>query len=612
MKSNNQISNQEVEGLIKKLKLCDISLKKNSQDHNSHYVKATNLFKLGTIVGERKYFYEALDSYTNAINIDKENALYLSDRSKVYVKLGETELAVRDFELINKLPHEAVSLVGMYIQNTLKDLSKLDTVKNKIEELTRSGKINAELAQALQEHAGVTAGLVVQVGANSERLESHNLKIEGLEEKINGLIAGNLDMKKLLSNLRKENAQLKEQMQVNTAKIQNIEGQIAKLCTKEEFEKATAEFSQTAKKIELFCGKIKVLEDHSQNQDIKLMTIDETLKRSNCFIKENIQRDLEKLKSESPVLFEYANNFYWTLSNYLLAYRAISSGLVDGVRDKNEFEKMWDKVGSKVVTALGSVPVVGGLIGVIEESLSALNNTYQQMKFDRKVAKINEVITGFLLEEDLSLAIASGAIEIATRKKEYILKQYELEKNKVPSGTKTIKGSIEEKVAAFENKLEKLLTQVTKISKLPDTIAYKMAVEEVVLFINYIATNDVKLVTNENKANLDKVIAEAFMNNIGADTKQAIAGTIKSNEQQNKKASEDNCIVALINEINYDNELLNHPDLLKKSLKDFTLNQILDMSLNLDQRLVEEAVNSNDSSLVLAGLVSLAEENIYE
>ena len=36
------------------------------------------------------------------------------------------------------------------------------------------------------------------------------------------------------------------------------------------------------------------------------------------------------------------------------------------------------------------------------------------------------------------------------------------------------------------------------------------------------------------------------------------------------------------------------------------------MSLNLDQGLVNEAVNSNDSSLVLAGLVSLTEENNYE
>ena len=36
------------------------------------------------------------------------------------------------------------------------------------------------------------------------------------------------------------------------------------------------------------------------------------------------------------------------------------------------------------------------------------------------------------------------------------------------------------------------------------------------------------------------------------------------------------------------------------------------MSLNLDQRLVEEAVSNNDSSLILAGLISLAEENNYE
>ena len=80
-------------------------------------------------------------------------------------------------------------------------------------------------------------------------------------------------------------------------------------------------------------------------------------------------------------------------------------------------------------------------------------------------------------------------------------------------------------------------------------------------------------------------------------------------EDQNKKV----VTVQAVTDIIYDNELLNHPELLKESLKVLSLRKIIDMSLNLDQRLVDEAVNSNDSSLVLAGLVSLAEEsNNYE
>ena len=79
-------------------------------------------------------------------------------------------------------------------------------------------------------------------------------------------------------------------------------------------------------------------------------------------------------------------------------------------------------------------------------------------------------------------------------------------------------------------------------------------------------------------------------------------------EAQNNEVVTVNAVTDII----YDNELLNHPDLLKESLKTFNINQILDMSLNLDQLLVDEAVNNNDSSLVLAGLISLAEENNYE
>lgn len=83
----------------------------------------------------------------------------------------------------------------------------------------------------------------------------------------------------------------------------------------------------------------------------------------------------------------------------------------------------------------------------------------------------------------------------------------------------------------------------------------------------------------------------------------------KAEVHQNKESP---VIANVVTDIIYNNELLNHPDLLKEPLKTFTLNQIIDMSLNLDQRLVDEAVNNYDSTLVLAGLISLAEENSYE
>jgi hypothetical protein len=79
-----------------------------------------------------------------------------------------------------------------------------------------------------------------------------------------------------------------------------------------------------------------------------------------------------------------------------------------------------------------------------------------------------------------------------------------------------------------------------------------------------------------------------------------------SNSSSSPSSSSTNTTtVNLVSEIVYDNELLNHPNLLKKSLEQLTFNQILDLSPNLNQDLIAEAIANNDSSIILGGLLSL-------
>jgi tetratricopeptide (TPR) repeat protein len=67
----------------------------------------------------------------------------------------------------------------------------------------------------------------------------------------------------------------------------------------------------------------------------------------------------------------------------------------------------------------------------------------------------------------------------------------------------------------------------------------------------------------------------------------------------------ENNVVYYINDVIYDNELLNHPDLLQPSVKEFGLCKLLDMSERLSQDFISEVVAQNDSELLLAGLVSI-------
>ncbi|MCC8483872.1 MAG: hypothetical protein LN561_04940 [Rickettsia endosymbiont of Labidopullus appendiculatus] len=63
--------------------------------------------------------------------------------------------------------------------------------------------------------------------------------------------------------------------------------------------------------------------------------------------------------------------------------------------------------------------------------------------------------------------------------------------------------------------------------------------------------------------------------------------------------------VYMLDKIVYVNPILNHPKLLKDALKIFSFSQILDLLPKLNQDLIIEAINSEDSLLILSGLVSL-------
>jgi Tfp pilus assembly protein PilF len=60
-----------------------------------------------------------------------------------------------------------------------------------------------------------------------------------------------------------------------------------------------------------------------------------------------------------------------------------------------------------------------------------------------------------------------------------------------------------------------------------------------------------------------------------------------------------------VTEVIYDNDLLNHPELLKLSVKELGISRVLDMSNSLSSELISEAIGQNNAELLLAGCISL-------
>ena len=337
--------------------------------------------------------------------------------------------------------------------------------------------------------------------------------------------------------------------------------------------------------------------------------IDQMREQIKYFSNEKIREEFDALKNEAQdgVLYDYAKNFYWSLKGYFLAYRAIATGTVAGQRDKNQLEKTWDKVGASIINATSAIPIAGGILALIEEGIVSINDTYKEMKFDRKVAKINEFITGFMLEKDLDIAVANASIQIARIKKSEIVtayqqKYFEHKDGQSTAATKNVKDKIGEKVEAFNSKIEAMLAKITKIKTAEDTTGKIMAIKDIILFINHIATNEVVLTINsDGTASLNNIITQVFVTNISS-TNEAIRAAVMNNNESDDSVR---CVVSMLNEIIYDNPLLNHPELLKESIGHFGMNRALNLSELLDNTLLSEAIDTNNEELILAGMMSL-------
>jgi len=71
------------------------------------------------------------------------------------------------------------------------------------------------------------------------------------------------------------------------------------------------------------------------------------------------------------------------------------------------------------------------------------------------------------------------------------------------------------------------------------------------------------------------------------------------------KAIKNNCVIFSVKDMIYDNQLLNHPDILRSSVQEFGISRVLDMSSNLSSELISEAIEQNDAELLLVGCISL-------
>lgn len=307
--------NPEIAKLEREIEGYDMDIEDNPENALAYYKKGGAFTKLKEATKDSTYNGKALSCYNKAIELDSTSSVYLGDRSKLHIAMGNPDLAVEDIKKVKDLPESSNPITAMYLNNTVRDIAKLESVQNTIAKLQKEGKIDPALANALAEHAKVTANLVVQVGAHGERLNGHDQEIGSLTSKTEELIAivktlseGGKVNSEQIANLMRDTSALKGTLDQNSIKIQGIEEQLSSAVTDIKKGIASSKEGDVATK-SLLEAKIGSLESQLGNlakqKDVTKIVLDmKKMIGENKFTKESLedlQDQIDEMKESHTV-----------------------------------------------------------------------------------------------------------------------------------------------------------------------------------------------------------------------------------------------------------------------------------------------------------------------
>lgn len=333
----------------------------------------------------------------------------------------------------------------------------------------------------------------------------------------------------------------------------------------------------------------------------KVNEIEKVLHNSGVVDRDMVKNGFEKLKTEEPILSVYCEAFYWSMLNLFRSYMLLTTDVLKGnyYKDTSGTERGLEYViikGINVSTSFArTVPIAGGLVGILDDIISDMYHNVLSNQHKSKGEIIQEIVKQhFKLEDELIIGIAKAALAITDIRKTTILTPEAPEKSKLKMAFKWLNHNYESLVESAKVKLYK-----KNDIKLPEQN------KEIIS----LALHDVASVISSLLKNYQKIIDINNNNSFVQDIEEIIFSDELDREfKRMAEAVNNNTKAYIVNEIIYNNTLLNHSELLQKSLKNFTVQEIAELSNKLSPHLLQEAIDNNNDELVLAGLISLGSE----
>jgi tetratricopeptide (TPR) repeat protein len=583
-------NNKAIQELTDKIKLADRCIVIDSKDHNSYYVKACALTKIWNYSKDNSDYSKAIEAYNNAIFYSNgENAMYLVDRSKLYASNGQAELAVEDFRKVNELIKdggESDALNALYIQNTAKEIAKLDAVQDTINKLKTSGQLPAEFLDAFSNLTAVTSTLCVKVGVHDERPDAHDKLLAEAMQKIE-----ELNQKIGATNHQPSNndtAEIKSLVQ----KIQDLEGKQSQL------------ENQLKGKLDNYN---KILDD-----EIGALGLSEL--------------NAEKLKT-------YYKVFCLTFEKSYVASIAVASGQIKGsqsIGDSVDDPKVGvEYLKSKVpqIAKLGldalaevskAIPFLSSVFSAVKSGLEyaedkkAENQVETMTNLAHNIVSFNDMIT--YVARDVVLKSQERIIATQTTQKE-LNKFFQFFKDQYAKFSESFLDKVGQEREDLEAAKKLAVQDATmlimacikgKVVTDGDNLTYDRTKQKLIAIV--LQKDEDKFAVKFNNA-IDSVNTQEVELSIPQSYQEKTKHSINIKQQDDSKTSccsiTDKCNIFMVKP-KYDNQLLNYPDLLKYCSETVGLETVLNHGSNLSPKLIEEAASSYyDYDLAVAGLLSL-------
>jgi tetratricopeptide (TPR) repeat protein len=539
---NKKIDIAKVEAQIAKYEAIILKDPNKSQAYD---LKARELMKINRLE-------EALECYNEVLKLQSENKIYLAQRAKLYGLTDQSDKALEDLNLISQLQQggQDDDFSNLILSNTLQDVQKLDSVNKKIAELRNDKNINPGLLDAIQSLCSVTGTLTVKVGIHKERLSDHDA--------IKELQTQQQKTMELMERIQSSNAEELKKMQ---AEIQN--------------QRFNALFAET---------KYRALELRVQDlEDFKKKFPDSFLKFEG---KEKEFEDfLQKYDSKvQSALKDYIEGF---ISQCSVAYT--TALVVKSGQFKLETSNTYIDLGSKL---LSFIPYIGE---ITSSAIDFLSEKIETTKIEAKADNILKYCSSACsFEQNMKYVVISRLMD---ENKKGLIVDSAQEEGKLWY----------EKIQALYEKIELAIKdKIQENTALQSTTAqYKLGLRDASDLL------DIFILSGKVLKLSDKGLNEMISDSTPQDIKFValdfqIDKTYKKNCYESiKDKLKGKCFVFTVNDIIYDNPLLNYPDLLKLAVEKFGLHHALDMSSGLSYELVSEAIEHGSTELVLAGCISL-------